>query len=288
MNILSGIWIPLVTPFARGAVDHVSLRRLVKGYVDAGISGLVALGTTGEPASLSDAEQHETLATLLDAANGLPIVAGLTGNNTARMCERVLHLSAMPIAGVLIPPPYYIRPSQAGIIEHFTRLADVSAKPIVLYEIPYRTGVRMEIDTILSLAAHPRIVAIKDCAGSFETTLALILDGRLQVLAGDDINVFTTLCLGGSGGILASAHISPRLFVAMYRAIVENRLVEGRRIFLQLAPIIQALFSEANPGPVKAALAMEGLISDELRAPMMPATAVFRERWKRLAAASAS
>lgn len=282
MSLFSGIWIPLITPFVRGAVDHEALHRLAAKYAAAGVSGLVALGTTGEPASLSETEQDETLATILAAADGLPIVAGIAGNNAARLRDRVVRLSESPVAGLLLSAPYYIRPSQAGIIDHFACLADASAKPILLYEIPYRTGVRMEIDTLLTLAAHPRIEAIKDCAGSFETTLALVLDGRLQVLAGDDLNVFTTLCLGGNGGILASAHIRPERFVAMYRAIAAGELVAGRAIFHELAPIIQALFCETNPGPVKAALAQAGLIREELRAPMTPATAAFRERWKRL------
>jgi 4-hydroxy-tetrahydrodipicolinate synthase len=282
MGVFSGIWIPLITPFARGAVDHDALRTLVKKYADAGISGLVALGTTGEPASLSESEQDEVLATILGAAAGLPVVAGLAGNNLAQSSERVAYLSKTPVAGILISPPYYIRPSQAGIIDYFMQLADTSTKPVVLYEIPYRTGVRIEIETLLTLAAHPQIQAIKDCAGSFETTLALIGDGRLQVLAGDDINIFTTLCLGGSGGILASAHIRPELFVAMYHAVAGGRLEEGREIFRKLVPIIQALFAEANPGPVKAVLALEGPIRDELRAPMTRATEVFWKRWRQL------
>jgi 4-hydroxy-tetrahydrodipicolinate synthase len=282
MGVFSGIWIPLVTPFTHGAVDHDALRRLVKKYADAGISGIVALGTTGEPASLSGSEQDEVLATLLDAAAELPVLAGLAGNNLAQSSERVAYLSETPVAGILISPPYYIRPSQAGIIDYFMQLGDISTKPIVLYEIPYRTGVRIETETLLTLAAHPQIQAIKDCAGSFETTLALIGDGRLQVLAGDDINIFTTLCLGGSGGILASAHIRPELFVAMYHAVAGGRLEEGREIFRKLVPLIQALFAEANPGPVKAALALEGLIRNELRAPMTRATEGFLKRWRQL------
>lgn len=282
MGVFSGIWIPLVTPFAHGTVDHDALNRLVKRYADAGVSGLVALGTTGEPASLSESEQDEVLATILGAAAGLPIVAGVAGNSLARSTERVEYLSETPVAGILVSPPYYIRPSQAGIVDYLMQLADTSTKPIVLYEIPYRTGVRIEIETLLTLAAHPRIQAIKDCAGSLETTLALIGDGRLHVLAGDDINIFTTLCLGGSGGILATAHIRPELFVAMYHAVADCRLEEGRKIFHKLVPIIQALFAEANPGPLKAALALEGLIHDELRAPMTRATEIFRKRWRQL------
>jgi len=175
MSSFSGIWIPLVTPFSNGAVDHSDLRALVRSYADTGISGFVALGTTGEPASLSDAEQRAVLSTILDAACGLPVVAGLAGNNTAELHARVAELNTLPLAGLLVPAPYYVRPSQQGVHDHFITLAGLSAHPLIVYDIPYRTGVRIELPTLLSLAAHPNIVAIKDCAGSLETTLA----GRL-------------------------------------------------------------------------------------------------------------
>lgn len=279
MSIFSGIWVPLITPFADGEVDHAALRALVRRYADAGIAGLVALGTTGEPAALDAAEQDAVLATILDEAEAhaaahsadaraLPVLVGVSGNHTASMRERIEQLNALPIAGVLMAAPYYIRPSQAGIVGHFMALADASDKPVVLYDIPYRTGVRLELDTLLTLAAHPRIQAVKDCAGSLDTTLALIRDGRLQVLTGEDITMFNSLCLGGSGAIAASAHLRPERFVALYRALSAGRLDEGRRIFHELAPLIQALFVEPNPAPVKALLAAQGLIRDELRMPM--------------------
>jgi 4-hydroxy-tetrahydrodipicolinate synthase len=290
MSDFSGIWVPLITPFADGAVDHAALRALVRRYADASIAGLVALGTTGEPAALDAAEQDAVLATILDAAHAaahhapaaraLPVLVGVSGNHTASMRERIGQLNPLPIAGLLIAAPYYIRPSQAGIVGHFTALADASDKPVVLYDIPYRTGVRLELDTLLTLAAHPRIRAVKDCAGSPDTTLALIRDGRLQVLAGDDMAIFNTLCLGGSGAIAASAHLRPDRFVALYRALAEGRLAEGRRIFHALTPLIQAAFEEPNPGPVKALLAAQGLIRDELRMPMTRASDALAARLK--------
>jgi 4-hydroxy-tetrahydrodipicolinate synthase len=297
MSDFSGIWVPLITPFANGAVDHAALRALVRRYADAGIAGLVALGTTGEPATLDAAEQDAVLATILDeaqaaprgaqppmqghtqaAAQPLPVLVGVSGNHTASMRERIEQLNPLPIAGLLIAAPYYIRPSQAGIVGHFTALADASDKPVMLYDIPYRTGVRLELDTLLTLAAHPRIQAVKDCAGSLDTTLALIRDARLQVLAGEDLALFNTLCLGGSGAIAASAHLRPERFVALYRALAEGRLEEGRRIFHALVPLIQLAFAEPNPAPVKALLAREGLIRDELRMPMTRASAALAER----------
>jgi 4-hydroxy-tetrahydrodipicolinate synthase len=284
MSEFSGIWVPLITPFANGAVDHTALRGLVRRYADAGIAGLVALGTTGEPAALDAAEQDAVLATILDEAQRtgrttpLPVMVGVSGNHTASMRERIEQLNPLPIAGVLIAAPYYIRPSHAGIVGHFSALADASEKPVVLYDIPYRTGVRLELDTLLTLAAHPRIRAVKDCSGSLDTTLALIRDARLQVFAGEDIAMFNTLCLGGSGAIAASAHVRPEQFVALYRALSEGRLDEGRRIFHALTPMIQLAFAEPNPAPVKALLAAQGLIRDELRMPMTRASDALIER----------
>ncbi|MGY6152045.1 4-hydroxy-tetrahydrodipicolinate synthase [Paraburkholderia graminis] len=280
MSIFSGIWIPLITPFADGAVDHAALRALVRRYADAGVAGIVALGTTGEPAALDAAEQDAVLATILEAAQNapLPVVVGVSGNNTASMRERIRQLNSLPIAGVLMAAPYYVRPSQAGIVSHFMALADASDKPVVLYDIPQRTGVRLELDTLLALAGHPRIQAVKDCAGSLDTTLALIRDGRLQVLAGEDLQMFNTLCMGGSGAIAASAHVRTERFVALYRALAAGALDEARRIFHTLVPLIHALFAEPNPAPVKASLALQGLIRDEVRLPMTRASEILAQR----------
>ena len=194
------------------------------------------------------------------------------------MLARAKHLGTLPIAGLLVPAPYYVRPAQDGIRDHFRRLADASAVPLVLYDIPYRTGVTIALDTLLALAAHPNIVAIKDCAGSVDTTLALIRDGRLQVLAGNDIEIFGTLCAGGAGAIAASAHLRPGAFVRLAIALSEGRLAAARTVWQALVPLITALTSEPNPAPVKAALARLGLLHDGLRPPMTAATAALRER----------
>ncbi|WP_321818067.1 MULTISPECIES: 4-hydroxy-tetrahydrodipicolinate synthase [unclassified Paraburkholderia] len=268
MSSFSGIWIPLVTPFNQGAVDHEALDALVRYYVRAGVAGFVALGTTGEPAALDEREQDAVLATVLASAGALPVVAGVSGNHTQSVCERVAALNDTPVAGVLAAAPYYIRPSQAGVIGHFAAIADTSRKPVILYDIPARTGVTLALSTLLELAGHARIVAVKDCGGSLDKTLALILDGRLQVLCGEDMDMFGALCAGASGAIAASAHVLPERFVAMERALREDRLAEARAIWHTLVPLVRAAFAEPNPGPVKAALARQGLMRNELRAPM--------------------
>jgi len=284
MSLFSGIWIPLITPFNAGDVDHAALDALVRHYTRAGVAGIVALGTTGEPGALDDREQDAVLATVLAAADGLPVVAGVSGNHTASVCERMAALNALPVAGVLASAPYYIRPSQAGIIGHFAAIADASRKPVILYDIPARTGVRLELPTLLELAGHERIVAVKDCGGSHDKTLSLILDGRLDVLAGEDIEMFGLLCAGGSGAIAASAHLLPERFVAMERLLREGHLADARAIWHALLPMVRAAFAEPNPGPVKAALAQRGLIRNELRAPMTRASQELEAVLERLAA----
>ncbi|WP_322054513.1 4-hydroxy-tetrahydrodipicolinate synthase [Paraburkholderia bannensis] len=268
MSSFSGIWIPLVTPFSGGAVDHEALDALVRHYVQAGVAGIVALGTTGEPAALDEREQDAVLATVFASAGALPVVAGVSGNHTQSVCERIAALNDTPVAGVLAAAPYYIRPSQAGVIGHFAALADASRKPVILYDIPARTGVTLALPTLLELAGHERIVAVKDCGGALDKTLALILDGRLQVLCGEDLDMFGMMCAGASGAIAASAHVLPERFVAMERALREGRLNEARAIWHTLVPLVRAMFAEPNPGPVKAALARQGLLRNELRAPM--------------------
>ena len=267
-----GIWLALVTPFRNDEIDRPALKRLMAHYRDSGISGLVVCGSTGEAAALDESEQLAVLDMVLEEAGGLPVIMGLAGNNQRRVLARLDAYNSRPLAGVLVPAPYYIRPSQAGLQGYFQTIADASAAPVVLYDIPYRTGVALTADTLLRLAEHGNIQAIKDCGGNAQTTRALIEDGRLAVLAGEDHQIFATLCLGGQGAISAAAHIRPDLYVALHRTVAEHRLDTARRLATALAPMIQLLFAEPNPGPIKALLARQGLLIDELRAPMLPAS----------------
>ncbi|PLQ02513.1 4-hydroxy-tetrahydrodipicolinate synthase [Cupriavidus pauculus] len=271
-----GIWLPLVTPFvdntADRAVDHVALRRMVMHYRATGLAGFVVCGSTGEAAALDEPEQLAVLDTVLEAAAGLPVVMGLAGNHLGHAMARLERLNSRPLAGVLAPAPYYIRPSQAGLRDWFARLADAARAPLVLYDIPYRTGATLTLDTLLALADHDNIVAIKDCGGNAQTTQALIADGRLSVLAGEDHQLLGTLALGGRGAIIASAHFRPELFVEIWRAVEVGRLADARRLFHALMPLMLALFAEPNPGPAKALLARLGWLADTLRPPMTSAS----------------
>lgn len=277
-SLFQGVWVPLVTPFSGGAVDGGALRRLVRHYVAAGVDGLVVCGSTGEAASLDDAEQLAVLDAVLAEAGSLPIVMGLAGNHQGHVLQRLSAFGTRPLAGILAPAPYYVRAGQEGAAAYFRCLADASRFPLVLYDIPYRTGTTLDTSTLLALAAHPNIAAIKDCGGSLEKTVALIADGQMNVLAGEDLQSLSVLCLGGTGMIAAAAHLRPDLFVAMHRAVRDQRLGEARALFHALAPVIQRVFAEPNPGPLKAQLARQGLLSNELRLPMLPASAALGER----------
>ncbi|MCY1347940.1 4-hydroxy-tetrahydrodipicolinate synthase [compost metagenome] len=278
MPVFSGIWVALVTPFNDGAVDFPALRRLARHLLDAGVAGLVACGTTGEAAALSRDEQLAVLDVLLDEVPGERLVMGLAGNNLAEALAFQREVQRRPVAGVLVPAPCYIRPSQEGLLSWFGAIADAASVPVILYDIPYRTGVKLELATLRTLAKHPNVVAIKDCGGNPDTTLALIADGELDVLTGEDAQIFTTLCMGGRGAIAASAHIRPEEFVRLADCVAAGELDTARTIFQGLLPLIRLAFVEPNPAPVKSLLALQGLIRDELRPPMQRSSAALVQR----------
>ena len=263
----------MITPFAGDAVDHPALTRLVQHYAAAGVNGFVVCGSTGEAAALDKHEQLAVLDTVLAAAGALPVVMGLSGYHLGQTIAWVKELAQRPIAGLLVPPPHYIRPAQAGLVQWFTALADASGTPLVVYDIPYRTGCHITLETLLALAAHPNIQAIKDCGGDAGKTQALITDGRLQVLAGEDAQIFTTLALGGAGAISASAHVCTAQFVEVMQFLKDGKLQQARALWQPLLPVVHAAFGEPNPAVIKAALAQQGLIQDGLRLPMVSASA---------------
>jgi 4-hydroxy-tetrahydrodipicolinate synthase len=277
-NDFSGLWIPLVTPFLHGAVDHPALTRLVTHLCGTGIAGFVACGSTGEAAALDAKEQQDVLKTVLQAAQGLPVVMGLSGYHLPKMLDAVRTLDRQPLAGLLVAAPCYIRPSQAGLLRWFTDLADASALPLIVYDIPYRTGATLELSTLLQLAQHPRICAVKDCGGDATKTASLIASGALQVLAGEDAQIFSTLAQGGAGAIAASAHGHTQRFVAVMQAIARNDLPAARKLWQPMLPWIAGQFAEPNPGPIKGWLARHGQIQAELRAPMTQASSALIDK----------
>lgn len=281
--LFCGLWIPLVTPFtADDRVDHAALAALVRGLAGLGVAGFVACGSTGEAAALTAEEQLAVLDTTLAAAQGLPVLMGVGGYRLPGVLAQLEAVCTRPVAGVLVAAPFYIRPSQQGLLGWFRTLADASPVPLVLYDIPYRTGVELRLDTLLALAAHPRIQGIKDCGGDAGKTAALIADGRLAVLAGEDAQVFGHLAMGAAGAITASAHRHTEHFVRLIDLLRAGALAEARALWQPLLPWVQAVFAEPNPGPIKALLADAGQMGDRLRAPMTAASPALRQRLRAL------
>ena len=180
-------------------------------------------------------------------------------------------VTARPLAGLLLPAPHYIRPSPSGVLQWFEAIAEASPAPLIVYDIPYRTGTTIDVSTLLQLAAHPNIKAVKDCGGDTARTQALVADGRLNVLAAEDLQLFATLALGGTWAIAAGAHLHTGQFVKVIALLEAGALLQARAVWMTLVPVIKAMFAEPNPACIKAELAQQGWIENELRAPMTAA-----------------
>ncbi|MEG3135729.1 4-hydroxy-tetrahydrodipicolinate synthase [Rouxiella sp. T17] len=271
MSTFSGIWVPLVTPFNQGNIDFSALTALCHYVMEQGVDGVVVCGTTGEAPMLSDEEQLQVLDAVLEIIPGEKVMMGLSGTHMPSVLAMQKAITARPIAGILLPAPYYIRPSQAALEVWFTELANSSNVPIVVYNVPYRSGIHLELATLRRLAKHPRIVAIKDCGGDSDLTYSLIADGELDVMSGEDGQILSTLCMGGTGAITASAHLFPARFVQLVKQVKEGDLAAARANFFQLMPMIRLMFSAPNPAAIKFALSLDGLMKNEVRAPLLPA-----------------
>jgi 4-hydroxy-tetrahydrodipicolinate synthase len=273
-----GIWLPIITPFHQDAVDHAALARLARHYADAGIAGFVAGATTGEGALLDAEEVHAIHATLRDAAPGLPVVLGVSSMSTRDAVARARELAALGPAGLLVTPPAYVRPSQDGIRQHFEAVACAADLPLLVYNIPYRTGVEVSLETLQALARDPRIAGVKECGGGIDRMMRLVHDTPLRIFSGDDPQNFAALCVGAHGTIASSAHLLPTWHVRIHALLQQGELVAARRLAVALQPLVQALFDEPNPAPVKALLAMLGYCEDGLRLPFVPASDALRVR----------
>ncbi|MDC7677699.1 4-hydroxy-tetrahydrodipicolinate synthase [Asticcacaulis machinosus] len=275
----SGIYTPLITPFKNGAIDHAAAAHLTQHLLDAGIHGVVAGGTTGEGPALTSREKHAVLNTILTVTDGLcPVLVGIEGASTEGVTREVRHFSHTLADGFLVSPPSYVRPCQEGIYRHFMTIAEATDRPIVLYNIPARTGVSMAPETIFRLYETGRFPAIKACGLTLEhLSLLTEMDG-LKVLSGDDSWLYLTLQMGGHGGIMASSHLFPDRFVAVYELMQAGRAEEAWGVFDQFRPLIKLMFRDPNPSPVKAALALQGYIHEELRLPLIPVHDDSRQR----------
>jgi 4-hydroxy-tetrahydrodipicolinate synthase len=273
---ITGIWLPIVTPFFGFDVDFSSYTALIDHYIEKGVTGLVPLATTGEVPTISDDEYFAILEkTLAHVAGRVPVIAAVSGNDTRRVIARLKLVERYNVKGVLIPGPYYNRPDQRGLYEHFKALSEATTLNILIYNIPYRTGRNIENKTIYRLAELENIVGIKDSCGDIRQTMELLLSPPpdFSILTGEDILFFDTLCLGGDGAILASAHVAPERFLSIYSLIKNNDLAGARNVWRTLAPVVAALFEEPSPAPIKYALKTMKLIkSDEVRLPLVGIT----------------
>jgi 4-hydroxy-tetrahydrodipicolinate synthase len=270
--MIAGVWVPLVTPFRDGAVDRASYRRLIEHYIGQGVSGLFPLGTTGEAPTLDDGEEDAIVAETVEAVAGrVPVFVGIGGNATAKVIKTIKRLGRREFPGIVSVCPYYNRPTQAGMREHFTAIAEATDRQILIYNVPYRTSVNLANETLLRLAELPNIVGVKDSSGSMAQSLDLLAarPAGFSVLTGEDAMFFPMLCSGADGGILASAHVATDRFVSIARHVAANDHRGARAIWKPLQPFIAKLFEQANPMPIKHCLWRQGLIaSPECRLPL--------------------
>jgi len=273
--MFTGVHVPLVTPFgADGEVNAPVLQQLVDWVIAQGASGVVPCGTTGESPTLSHEEHQRVIAlTVKYTAGRVPVIAGTGSNCTSEAVELTTAADKLGVDGMLVIAPYYNRPGQQGIIAHFKAVAAATAKPIIMYNIPKRTGVNMEPATVVELSRVANITGIKEASGDIAQIMAIIQGTKeFSVLTGDDNLLFSLCALGGHGGICTSSHFLPGEWVRLVELIQANQLTEARRLHYFLLPLAQALFCEPNPTPLKAALQMLDIPVGDPRLPLLPAT----------------
>ena len=273
---IGGLWLPLVTPFRDGRLDEASLQRLVRHYAGEPVDGLILAATTGEGLTLDEAETERLAAAAaaeLDggADNGAVLWLGLSGSDTRKLTQALARSADWPVGGYLIACPYYSRPSQDGLYRHFAALAGQTDRPIMVYNIPYRTGVNMANDTLLRLAELPNIVGLKDCCADQAQSFDLLRRRKedFAVLTGEDALFYGALAQGADGGILAAAHAETRAFAEVRDTLLAGDWQAALRLWGELADVPRLLFAAPSPAPVKHWLWRAGLIdSPEVRLPM--------------------
>lgn len=271
---LTGCGTALVTPFTRdGAVDEAALRRFVDWQVKEGVHFVVPCGSTGEAATMSPAEHRRVVEVTVEVVAGrVPVVAGAGSNDTARAIAMSREMKAAGATHLLHVSPMYNKPPQRGIIAHFRAIADAIDLPIVVYNVPGRTGSNIEAKTTLALAEVPGIVAVKEASGNLGQIADIIRDRPpgFSVLSGDDALTLAVMALGGEGIISVVSNVTPRLMSQLTDACAANDAATARRLHRALQPWMAAAFVESNPMPAKAALAMMGRIENVLRLPLVP------------------
>lgn len=279
MSIMRGTGVALVTPMDEcGNVDHESLESLVESVIAGGVDFLVALGTTAESATLLPAEKARVVNAILKVNGGrLPVIAGIGGNNTTEVIREMKEAEWIrKCQGILSVTPFYNKPGQSGLFEHFKAIAEVAPLPLCLYNIPGRTGVNLQADTLVRLAKEcPRIVAVKEASGDFEQATAILRmrPEGFSALSGDDFLVLPLMAMGFDGVISVLANVCPRQCTALVNSIRKGDYPKAQKLHLQLSTFCKSLFKEGNPAGIKAALYAAGVIkSNTLRLPLAPAS----------------
>ena len=272
----TGLWVPLITPFKDGEIDEISLRRLVNHYAQKDIGGIILAATTGEGQLLTE-QEHEQLvhlsAEILANTNSeLPLYLGVSGSEPVKLVQQLKRAENWPLSGYLVSGPSYLRPSQEGVFKFFEAIANSTGKPIILYNIPYRTGINIENETMLQLAKISNIVGVKDCCGNVEQSYELFrtAPADFSVLTGEDPFFYNALVHGAPGTVVTGAHVLVDMHLDILKLMKDGSLHEALEKWNRVAHIPKLLFAEPNPAPLKYWLWREGLIdSAEVRLPFM-------------------
>ena len=271
---IRGCGTALVTPFRKdGSLDLDALRRLVQFQLREGIDFLVPCGTTGETPTLEHAEYLAVVRTVLqEVAGKVPVIAGVGGNNTRKVIDLGAEVRRLDVQGILSVAPYYNKPTQEGLYQHFKTIAESTDLPIIVYNVPGRTSSNIEPPTVARLSKIPNIIGIKEASGSIVQQMEVLaaVEPGFRVLSGDDSFTFPLMALGGVGIISVISNEIPGEMTKLAHLLLEGKLEEARKLHFSLLPLMQVNFIETNPIPVKAALAMMGMIEEVYRLPMVP------------------
>jgi 4-hydroxy-tetrahydrodipicolinate synthase len=271
--------VAIVTPFKEGAIDYEALGPLLEWHAEQGTHAIVVTGTTGECPTLTDDEAVELWTFVIEAVGGrMPVIAGAGGNNTAHAISLSKRAKAAGADALLHVTPYYNKPTQAGLLAHYGAVADATDLPVCLYSVPSRTALSIAPETVAELAKHPNVACLKEAGGSVDRVSAIRQLTDLTIVSGDDALTMPMMAVGAVGSISVSANIIPRDNAEMIRLATEGRFGAAREIHDRIYRMVQALFIETNPVPVKAALALMGKIRNEFRLPLTPMEVANRER----------
>lgn len=285
-TVFTGAASAIITPMTRdGAVDYTQFGRLIDWQIEEGIDAIVAVGTTGEGPTLTDEEHREAIRFCVERVAGrVPVIAGTGSNDTAYAVELTKAACEAGADAMLLVTPYYNKATQGGLIQSFTAVADASTKPCILYNVPSRTGCNLQPKTVAALAEHPNIVGIKEASGDISQVaqIARLCGDKLDIYSGNDDQIVPIMALGGKGVISVLSNLMPRQTSLMCHLMAQQAVTEATELQLKLLPLIDALFCEVNPIPVKAAMAAMGFGENHLRLPLTPMEAEHEAELRRL------